>query len=339
MRWFSDLRDFFEREQLKWTSVSGPKQKRILRIVITAMVAIGLCPLLVHYARKFGPGIWGNVHLFDYVVNLIPTVLSILFAFVIDKDLEAHMKKRWRASIILCGFLWSVALWHQQSLTNKQSANQINEAINKAVSYANGHSDQKFAAVDGKVDGIGQSLEATDKSLASDIQSLSTDIQKTSDRLDTSIGKVGKPAPPKVPNLVFSLWEDGMTNFPLDSETLSPDANGNYHIAFLIKNDSSVDAQGIEEWVRICDECSFATEPKGFEKLKGMDDRERHRIILSMNPGVSLLEGNEIEVKPPFSHPDGGRFSVVFKSTCNTCGSVSVSKQFWIIESLYPTLQ
>ena len=84
LRWLGSLTN---REREKWVSTSKPKQMRFIRMAIGAIAAVVLSPLLVHYARKYGHSVWGNLHLFSYLVNFIPTILSILFAFVIDKDL------------------------------------------------------------------------------------------------------------------------------------------------------------------------------------------------------------------------------------------------------------
>ena len=152
------LRKLVNRARVKWGSISEPKQGQILRITVAAMVTVGLSPALVHYARHFSPCIWGNLQIFSYLVNFIPTALSILFAFVIDKDLEAHMKKRWRASIVLCGLLWSIALWHQQILADKETTEQIGRAITKAVTDANTHSDEQFKAVQRNVGGVDEKV-------------------------------------------------------------------------------------------------------------------------------------------------------------------------------------
>ncbi len=77
----------------------------------------------------------------------------------------------------------------------------------------------------------------------------------------------------------------------------------------------------------------LAGDPKGFDKPEGTDDRERHRTIPGMNPGVVVLEGNEVEVKVPSQL---SKFSMVFKATCNNCDGVQTTKEYWI--TIYPSL-
>lgn len=305
------------------TPESGKARRRtLMRRFLVGGIFILLVPVIVHVTRHWFPKIWDNLHFVNFIVAAIPTVLSILFAFIIDKDLESHMRFRWRLSIVGVGMLYSLFLWHQQDLTDKANADQTDKAISTAVERANAHSDQKFGEIQGRVDGLGNKVDKQSENFVSQIGKTETDLA-------TSIGKVGKPDPPERPKLTFSLWKDELRgeDFPLEEDAISPDANGNYQVRFAIRNESSVVAQGIEIWVRVCDLCTFGTEPKEFESFKGMDVRERHRSIPALNPGVTLIEGNEFSVKIP---PQLTRFSMMFRSTCNTCGPVAVTKMYWV---------
>jgi len=320
-------------------SPNGNKPSRFRRTIMRrSFIAVGvivLSPGVVYVVRTWVPRIWGNLHIVNFIVAGIPTVLSILFAFVIDKDLERRMKAWWRVSIIGAGLLYSTFLWHQQDLTDKENARQTNEAVTSAVQQANVHSDQKFGDMQKQVTGLGTSVAGLGTSLSQTEQSLQSRLDKTEHDLDASIGKVGKPAPAEHPKLIFSLWKDGLfgSEFPLESESLSPDAEGSYHVVFFIKNDSQVQALGVEEWITICRDCSFASEPRGFDKPKGVTDQERHRVLPGgMNPNTAMLEGNEFDVKVPKWIP---RFAVAFKATCNNCSSISFTKDLWITKAPY----
>lgn len=267
---------------------------------------------------------WDSPKIIGFLAAWIPFAFSILIAFFPSTKEMKHpwLQWTWRATVVVLGFGGSAMFWHQEELSDRENAAQTQSAVNKAVSQANEHSDKKFNEMQGKVTDLGNSLT----------KSFSDQMGKTETDLTSSIGKVGKPDPPERPRFTFSLWEENVKTFPLESEVLSPDVDGSYHISFAVRNDSAVQAQGIEEWVHICDLCAFAVDPPGFDRPKGMDERERHRSIPGMNGGVTLVEGNEIRVKAP----NLSRFSMIFKVTCGTCGEVEATKEYWIVQK--PTL-
>lgn len=248
----------------------------------------------------------------NYLVNCFPVPLTIFIAFMPDLR-RAHVV--WRIMIVIFGIAWSFLLWRQMDLSAKQAIQDQEGIVTAAVTHANSHSDAKFSQMKQQVDQTGSEI--------------GNRLNKVEADLASSIGKVGKPEPPERPKFTFSFWRDGMTGdeFPIDSETLSPDSKGNFKIEFAFRNDSSVSAEGIEEWVQICDECSFVGEPKGFDRPEGTDSHTRHRLISDLNAGVTLVEGNEFEVKPPNQFM---KFSMIFKITCKTCGQLQMTKQFWV---------
>ena len=97
------------------------KKRRIFKFGFTGLGIIVLCPILVYFGRIWIPKVWGDLRFVNYFVAFIPTILSILFAFIVDKDLEVRLRKVWRFSIVGCGILYSVALWHQQKLTDQDN--------------------------------------------------------------------------------------------------------------------------------------------------------------------------------------------------------------------------
>jgi hypothetical protein len=321
------------------------RRYKILRRAGYFFGSLILCFLVVHYGRMFGPKAWGSLRLVNTVVNLTPTLLSILFAFVVDKDLADRMKWRWlfRFTVISIGAGLSMLLWHQQALSDIQSNKQIQDAVTQAVTDANKHSDKQFQAVqqnvggvDRKVSAVGDSLAQTATDLSSDIQRTSDAIQKTSDRLDASIGKVGKPDPPIPAKLVFSLWDAKSTSDnPTLKTAIQPDKDGSYPVDFTFINDSSTTAETIDFWIQICDQCSFEKEPEGFEKLAGSDEHVRHRMAQSVNPGVALQKMT-VAVKPPVGATG---FDVAFRYSCKTCAGKVTGNQIARVTLLPATPQ
>jgi hypothetical protein len=271
----------------------------------------------------YGDGIWNDAHAINFLAAWIPSVVSVLVAFVPDKDLERRVKLRWRLSIILCGFVYSFVVWHQQDLNDRAASKTTGDAVGRAVSQANSHADEKFEGVQKQVTGIGESLDKTQKAL-------SDEVDKSSAALTASIGKVGKPDPPEIPKLRFSLWRDDLRQdtVPLESTSVQADKDGAFEVPFFIMNDSSVVAQNVEIWVQLCDSCSFAKEPEGFDKPEGTVDRVRHRSLGSIAAGAAIRDKNTVLVR--VNVPNASSFSIVFKSTCLTCGRIQLTKEFWI---------
>jgi hypothetical protein len=182
------------------------RAKRILlRRVAIFLFSLGLCWVLVHYGRVFIPLAWGNLRLVNFTVNFTPTILSILFAFVIDKDLEVRMKKAWRVGIVACGLLWSILLWHQQSLTDKQSDAQIQGAVDSAVEKSNKHTDTQFNKVTETVNRVQEKVGGVQGQVSELGKSFGIEMEKSTSELSSSIGKVGKPPDAKTVVLKNSI--------------------------------------------------------------------------------------------------------------------------------------
>jgi hypothetical protein len=186
--------------------VEEAKRKRILKIVCLGMAVVILCPVLVHFGRVWIPRIWGDLRFVNYFVAFIPTILSILFAFVIDKELERRMKIMWRIGIVACGFLYSAALWHQQSLTDKSNLAIQTTIVHDAVTQANQHSDEKFAGVKKDVGDLGTQVSGLSKSLDTRTDALGKALDNATGTINTNLGKVGRPDPPVPAKLQLYLW-------------------------------------------------------------------------------------------------------------------------------------
>jgi Fe-S cluster biogenesis protein NfuA len=310
------------------------REKKILAKRIGAFVLIlGLGWLLVHYGRIYAPKAWGNLHLINFVVNCIPTILSIVFAIVVDKDLNVHVRKYWRIGIIACGLAWSVLLWHQQTLAEGESTAQIQRAVDSAVQKSNKHTDEQFNKVQDNVGEVQKQVTGISQSLDTTKKDISSQLQKTSADLNTSIVKAGKPEPTKPAQLKFSLVNEAMLekDFPMKSETAMRDADGSYRFHFAVKNVSSVKAEGVEIWVTICEPCSFAKEPEGFDKPAGSNEHMRHKHIQSIAPGVAAGD-NSISVK--VNNAPIGPIAVHFNGACDNCEKVEVTEDYYIIPAL-----
>jgi hypothetical protein len=304
--------------------------KIVLRRIALFFSGLVLCWLLVHFGRTYLPLLWGDLRVVNFCVNITPTILSILFAFVIDKDLEGRVKMAWRAGIVVCGLLLSVLLWHQQTLADKQSDNQIQSAVNSAVDKSNKHADEQFNRVQDNVGNVQKQVTGLGQSLDDTKRAISGELQQTSSALNSSIGKVGKPEPPELAKLQFSLWKAGLleSQYPLKQVNVDQQLDGSVQVQFAVRNVSHVQAEAIDIWVFICQACSFAKEPEGFDNPKPNQTTVRHRVIPELNPGVAVGD-NILNIK--VNQPGLPFTTIAFGSTCKNCGAFERTDRYVIV--------
>jgi len=309
--------------------------------VLGALFVVFLAWKFFRVGYGYGVEAWSSARAFSFLKDWLPAVVGVMVGVVPGSEWEHKMKTRYRISIVIVGFIYSGILYRSQTLSDTDSTKQLRDAIGSAVTQANAHSDEQFGkvtdkvdGVDGKVSKVGSALADTATALSADIQRTADAIQKTSDRLDTSIGKVGKPDPPIPAKLVFSLYEVTATiDKPALYKTVAPDQDGNYAVNWTFANSSESTADSIDVWIRVCDKCSFVKEPPGFEKTAGSDERVRHRMFGSINPGVSFEKMNLL-VK---SEATDGYFQVAFRYSCKTCGGkIGPDQVATIVEAIPP---
>jgi hypothetical protein len=246
----------------------------------------------------------------NFTVAWIPLVVSILIAFVPDLR-KAHIA--WRIAVISIGLLWSVVLARQQVLILRQARKDQMAAVTQAVQQSNQHSDAQFSQVE-------KDLESSKTDLDSKLADLPNLLSKTKSDLNSSISKVGT-APQKFAVLKFQTWPPGSAGTP---QTISPDSEGIYTLDVAVTNTSDTATGNGDLWVILCDHCSFAVMPAGFDKPNGTDDSVRHMVFGQLNPGVSL---QKVTIKfkisgGPFSYADLG-----FRYSCADCGKMTENIQ------------
>jgi hypothetical protein len=156
-------------------------------------------------------------------------------------------------------------------------------------------------------------------------------VQDTSSALGVTIGKVTKPEPPDIPVLAFSLFTpEWRADHAIVQNFITANDEGSYPIEFTVTNRSETTARGLEIWVQLCGECSFASEPASFDHPAGSDERTRHRKLGDLNPGVSV-EKTLILVRPP----RGATFQVAFRYTCESCGKRGLNNQIVTLAHTY----
>jgi hypothetical protein len=257
-----------------------------------------------------------NPRFINYAVALIPVLISILIAFVPDLR-RAHMA--WRVAVIGIGIAWSILLWRQQLLSDRQQADELATVLkgaNKQTEEQVGmvRDDLKDARTHSD-----QSIGAVRSDFKTSIVGVTDLISKTETDLNAAISKVGKPDPPEQPKLQFSLWGDGKI-FPLTTFALRPDKDGVFSVDFNFANIAHVAASKIDFWVYVCDTCVFGKEPSGFDKPSGLDEHARHRLIPGFINAGAFFEKQTIAIKTTMPVP---WFDLAFRYSCESCGGVS----------------
>ena len=206
-----------------------------------------------------------------------------------------------------------------------EAVNKANEyagqLANQTVAKANQHTDEQVNMVRGDLKDTNQQIGMVRDDLKGTINTVSGLFKKTEDSLNASIGKVGKPDPPELAKLQFSLWPGDRAD-PLLLVDSVPDDAGILHVDFTFRNISMTAAKAIDIWVELCVDCAYNKEPDGFDRPSGLDERTRHRFVQQINPGVSFAK-TAVEVKSTKAF-DNYQFG--FRYSCETCGN-STAKQ------------
>ena len=308
-------------------SFRRPSPLLLLRMA-AGLFLVGVSVVIARVIFLYWGNVWNSAHAINFLVAWIPSVLSVLVAFVPEKDLERRMRLKWRLLVIAFGFIYSLVLWHQQGLNDLANSQQTQTAISTAVSQANDHADTQFGKTQGQITDVRHSLEATEKNLTSKVdQSTST--------ISTGLGKVGKPEPPELPKLQFSLWKDNIQDAdpPILIATVQQGDDGTVPVEYFFRNSSGVSADSVEVWVHTCSLCSFAKEPDGFDKPAGINEQSRHRVLSSFNPGVSFQK-SEVDFKfnspTPITKMQVFQVGISFSYSCKNCGGVKTTREFLI---------
>jgi hypothetical protein len=137
---------------------------------------------------------------------------------------------------------------------------------------------------------------------------------------------------PELAKLQFSLWKEGQTDseFPLETEVIQQQDDGTVSVDYYFKNVSGTATDTIDIWIHLCDKCSFAKEPEGFEKPAGIDERSRHRSLGSLNPGVAFQRSTVVfKLEPAILSQQGiSRVGLSFSYSCKNCGELEQTKDF-----------
>lgn len=301
-------------------------RKTLVGIASVAIVGSGVLLFRASIVRALG-GYWNNLTVVSFWAAWIPFAISLLLAFIPDQKMKLKARIWWRSLVICCGFFYSVLLWHQQSLTAQSSFQDQQKILGEAVAQSNEHSDKELAKVQHEVTGVRTDLQDATKKLGEVVSQSESDLNR-------SIRKVGKPDPPEPVKLVASLWRDNLPldSFPLREESVVPNADGTIPVEWTFRNISeSSAASNADIWITVCDSCSFAVEPPGYDCPAGTNVRTRHRIIQLLNPRI-IMAKDTIVVKVDQPAP---MFAIGFRYSCQLCSKGSTEIQQLLVTNPY----
>lgn len=292
-----------------------PIKRMSMRVPVgVAVTSVSLCALFWLCSGIYL--YWNNARLVNFLAAWIPFVLSILLAFVPEHKMSRTKKVVWRSSVIAVGFIWSIVLWHQQIITEQIAKEDQEKIVTTAVAKSNQHSDQQIGAVRSDVQGVKTDVQGVKNNLTQ----INDSISKSTSTLTDNIGKINKPQPPELARLQFSflVGEVPYDDFPIVKRSVSQDKDGNVAVDVTFRNTSGTTAEAVDVWIYVCDICSFAAEPPGFDKPKGEQENARHMKVAILNPGAGS-EKITILVKPQRVL---SLFDVGFIYSCKACGKM-----------------
>jgi hypothetical protein len=171
---------------------------------------------------------WNDGRIVNFLAAWIPFVLSILLAFVPEREMTTIKKLLWRSSVIAVGFAWSVVLWHQQVIADQQAKSDQQQIVADAVGKSNQHSDQQIGAVRTDVQGVKSDMQAVKRDLENKFGEA---ISKSTSSLSESIVKAGKP---ELAHVQFTFWPTDLKRWPI-VETKLPLVNGAVEVSLTFR--------------------------------------------------------------------------------------------------------
>ena len=273
--------------------------------------------------------------MFDHALSFFVVIAPTLFALVLEIVDEKIRKHRfWRYGVVAFGVIISGATWWQMSrqeasasIAQESAIERVASETSRQVTKTVGEEYQQMITdLTMQIQGLKDQLVAQAKSFTNQLKQTDTD-------LSGSISKVGV-APTKYAKLQFRFW--GIGDLPILNEYAHPDSDSVISVDFTVTNISDTAANSVDMWIYICDQCTFATEPAGFDRPTGMPDVARHRLFPTLNPGVSL-EKMTVKIKlPAFPFNQSLNSEIALKYSCATCGKISEDVQSLKITAMRP---
>jgi hypothetical protein len=295
-------------------------RKAVVATLAVVIFAVGLLvygPSSVETVSKY----WNNEQLVNFWAAWIPFAISILLAFIPDQQMKPRTRIMWRVLVIVCGFLYSVLLWHQQTLT----ANSAQKILGDAVTESNAHSDQGIGEVRKDLQGVKTDIGGVKSELSETKDALAKMFSKSTLDITSSLAKVGKPAP-EIAHVLFSLLPANLYSWPVLQQRLPIVKNAdntyivNVKLSFMVKDHT---AKGLRIWMRLGQQCSYGQEPRGFQAVRGHTVQSERLLTVGDFLANTQYEQIDIAVVTPSTY-DGSIIELNY--ACDNCALVDADK-------------
>jgi hypothetical protein len=267
---------------------------RSVRIVLWVIAAASFVALTVWLRAH-----WNDLDAVALVVGSYPFWLAMLLELVPLKE----MRFPHRALIFTVGVGFTYLQWHQQALESAADEQDRAEVVHSTNEHTDLRVGELKTGIDERLDSVASQIDATQRRIA--------------DLIEESAPKASPPA-----LLRFQLppfLRAGSTQ----SASVKRELDSTVRVQIALSNISEITADRPSIWVRICDSCTFATEPEGLSHVEGAHERVRNRAY----PGDLLPHVSFPPITLHINAPNGARaMKIGTKHACKNCSAESVDK-------------
>ncbi len=157
-------------------------------------------------------------------------------------------------------------------------------------------------------------------------QKLQQDISDAKKLIQSTKDQLGKPVPKAVLEAMFATTPEDVEKRQKET-TILRQPDGSIEFTIEVVNTSKTRAGKGSIILRICEACTFLTEPERFRKITGAKDYDREMLLEGLDAGISVAI--PLKVMAPLNT---SRFEVDVTSRCENC-------QFRITDNLFVNYQ
>jgi multidrug efflux pump subunit AcrA (membrane-fusion protein) len=251
------------------------------------------------------------------MLSYLPSLATVLLAVLqLAKDWGAH-QTTWRralvlVAIVLLGVGGSVSTYYAngRSATQHLDDQKRIAGLENAVQTANANQEANTKQF------VRSFKELSEKLSGLEVQVKTSGLQKEAARLRAELEATQKALSPPKAELEASLGDltETLENLGIKEISVPQSVDGTVEFTIKIGNKSAVQAKNGSVFLRICEKCDFAEEPKRFTRPVSAPSYDREMIFQAINATTGL--GIPLKVKPP---PMTRRFEVDVIIRCENC--------------------
>jgi len=251
------------------------------------------------------------------MLGYIPSIATVLLALLqLGKDWGAHQTHWRRALVLLAIMLLGVGGAINTYFSSKKAAAQHAEDENKITglqkSVETANKDQQtntkifvdsFRGLSDKLGGL-------------KVQLKTVGLQKEAERLKQELEATQKALSPPQAELEASVGDvtETLENLDVKEKLAQVSLDGSVAFTITVANKSNVQAKNGSIYLRICQGCEFAEEPKRFSRPLTSPAYDREMLFQAINAIEAV--GIDLKIKPP---PGIRRFEVDVTTRCENC--------------------